>query len=141
MKNIIKKILKEEFGDDLDWIKDNSISGEELRELILQTNAISIPFETVSGDLDLRGTSIKDLGNLQSVEGSLDLWRTSIESLSNLQSVGGDLDLYETPIKDLGNLQSVGGILDIRKTPISKKYSEGEIKNNVEVGGFSSYNT
>ena len=90
---------------------------------------------SVGGDLDLYDTPIKSLGNLQSVGGYLDLGRTPIESLGNLQSVGGYMDLEHTSIKSLGNLQSVGGKLDLRETPISKKYSEQEIRQMVNVDG------
>jgi hypothetical protein len=69
----------------------------------------------VGGDLNLRETPIKDLGNLQ--------------------SVGGYLDLYGTPIKDLGNLQNVGGHLYLVGTPMSKKYSKQEIRQMVQVNG------
>ena len=154
MKHIIKKILREEI-DDFDWIRDNSISGKELRDLILQTGATSIPFDKVGGYLNLYGTPIKSLGNLQIVEGYLDLEGTPIESLGNLESVGGYLDLYRTPIKslgnlesvegnlslkgtpieDLGNLQSVEGNLNLRETSLAKKYSEAEIRQMVQVGG------
>jgi len=134
MKNLIKKILKEEF-DELEWMKSNSIDGEELRELILQTSATTIPFDEVSDDLYLMGTPIQSLGNLQSVGGYLSLVWTPIQSLGNLQSVGGDLYLGETRIESLGNLQSVGGDLYLWGTPISKKYSEEEIRQMIQVGG------
>ena len=77
MKHIIKKIIREEI-DDFDWIRDNSISGKELRDLILQTGVTSIPFDKVGGYLDLEGTPIKSLGNLQSVGSYLDLRETSL---------------------------------------------------------------
>jgi hypothetical protein len=133
MKYLIKKILKEEL-DELGWMKSKSIDGKELRDLLIQTKVTSIPFEHVDSSLDLWGTEIKSLGNLQSVGGDLDLYGTPIKSLGNLQSVGGDLGLHNTEIKDLGNLQSVGG-LDLYGTPISKKYSEEEIRQMVRVGG------
>ena len=135
MKKIIKKIIREEI-DDFDWIRDNSISGEELRDLILQTGATSIPFDRVEGYLYLYDTPIKSLGNLQSVGGYLNLVGTPMESLDNLQNVGGDLYLWGTQIQDLGNLQSVGGYLDVRRTPLAKKYSEEEIRQMVQVGGY-----
>jgi hypothetical protein len=50
-------------------------------------------------------------------------------------SIGGYLNLDGTPIKSLGNLQSVGGYLDLYGTPISKKYSEQEIRDMVNVDG------
>ena len=150
----IKKIIKEEI-DDFDWIRDNSISGEELRDLILQTGATSIPFDKVGGDLYLKGTPIEDLGNLESVGGYLSLRETQIKTLGNLESVGGylnlvgtpieslgnlqreggDLYLRETPIQDLGNLESVGGDLNLWETPFAEKHSEAQIRQIVQVGG------
>jgi hypothetical protein len=91
--------------------------------------------QSVGGDLDLRRTAIESLGNLQSVGGDLDLRRTAIESLENLQSVGVNLDLIRTPIKSLGNLTSVGGYLDLTETPLSKMYTEGQIRQMIDVGG------
>ena len=125
---------------------------DNLQELIkLKGN----PPYSISGDLDLRGTSIKSLGNLQSVGeslyleetpieslgnlqsvgGNLFLHTTLIESLGNLQSVGGDLYLIGTLIESLGNLQSVGGNLVLYKTPISKMYSTKQIRQMVNVEG------
>lgn len=89
----------------------------------------------VGGNLRLRKTPIESLGNLTYVGGNLNLINTPIKSLGNLQTVGGDLFLEDTPIESIGNLQSVGGNLDIFLTPISKKYSEEEIRQMVNVGG------
>ena len=51
---------------------------DNLQELIkLKGN----PPYSISGDLDLRGTSIKSLGNLQSVGGYLDLMGTPISKM------------------------------------------------------------
>jgi hypothetical protein len=91
------------------------------------------PPYTIDGDLDLRQSEIKSLGNLISVGGALHLYKSTIESLGNLQYVGGYLNLYETNVESLGNLQYVGGNLDLRITPISRKYSEKEIRQMVNV--------
>ena len=93
------------------------------------------PPYTIGGNLDLEGTPIESLGNLISVEGYLDLSNTPIEYLENLESVGGGLALYGTPIKSLGNLQSVRLNLFLINTPLSKKYTEEEIRQMVDVGG------
>jgi hypothetical protein len=90
---------------------------------------------SVGGKLDLLRTPIESLGNLQSVGGWLILRGTPIESLGNLQSVGGDFYLSDTPIESLGNLISVGGNLTLENTPLSKKYTEEEIRQMVDVGG------
>ena len=50
-------------------------------------------------------------------------------------SIGGSLNLKNSPIESLGNLTSVVGDLDLRETPISKKYSEQEIRQMVNVDG------
>jgi hypothetical protein len=60
---------------------------------------------------------------------------TPIESLGNLTSVGGNLDLYWTQIESLGDLTSVGGYLDLMETQISKKYTEEEIRQMIDVKG------
>jgi len=91
--------------------------------------------QSVGGHLNLFNTPIQSIGNLQSVGGDLNLNKTPIKSLGNLQSVGGDLYLIRTPIQSLGNLQSVGGNLYLYETPISKKYSEEEIRQMVNVEG------
>ena len=79
---------------------------------------------------------LESKGNpLYSIKGDLDLEKTPVESIGNLQSVGGYLDLGRTPIESLGDLQSVGGNLYLNDTPISKKYSEEEIRQMVNVGG------
>jgi len=113
------------------------------------------PDFTIDGDLDLRNTSIKSLGNLTSVGDELDLEDTTIESLGKLTSVDGSLSLSYTPIKSLenvvsvggslylthssieslGNLTTVGGNLYLEDTPISEKYTEEEIRSQVEVNG------
>jgi hypothetical protein len=89
----------------------------------------------VGYDLYLADTPIKSLGNLTSVGGSLNLEYTPIESLGNLQSVGGYLDLAFTPIESLKNLKSVGGDLRLFGTPLSRKYTEEEIRQMVDVKG------
>jgi hypothetical protein len=60
---------------------------------------------------------------------------TPIKSLGNLTHVGGNLFLENTPIESFGNLKSVGGNLDIFLTPISRKYSEEEIRQTINVAG------
>ena len=93
------------------------------------------PPYSISGNLRLRNTPIKSLGNLTYVGGNLFLEDTPIESLGNLQSVGGGLDLYDSSIESLGDLTFVGGDLYLNGTPISKKYSKEEIRQMVNVGG------
>jgi len=129
----LRKIIREEIG--LEWIQEEWIEGKELRELLLQTGADTIPFKEVRGNLNLYGTAIKDLGSLQYVRGDLNLGGTAIKDLGSLQTVNGYLYLRGTPIKDLGSLQSVGGDLYIGTTPVSKKYSEREIRAMVNVQG------
>jgi len=90
---------------------------------------------SVGGDLILQGSTIESLGNLTSVGGYLDLGRTEFESLGNLTSVGGDLYLTLSRVKSLGNLAYVGNSLFLRRTPLSKKYTEEQIRQMVNVGG------
>ena len=73
------------------------------------------------------------------VGGELDLYKTPVKSLGNLKTVGGNLNLAFTPIESLGDLTYVGGNLYLRETPISKKYTEREIRQMVNVKGKINY--
>ena len=89
----------------------------------------------IDSDVDLRERQdIESLGSLIEVKGNLILRYTSIKSLGNLTSVGGYLNLDDTPIQSLGNLTSVGRDLMLQQTPISKKYTEKQIRDMVQVG-------
>ena len=50
-------------------------------------------------------------------------------------TIDGDLDLRDTSIESLGNLTTVNGYLYLTDTPISEKYTEKEIRSQVEVKG------
>ena len=110
------------FNDDWDFLQE-------------YLNMIGNPPYKLIGDLDLYGSDIKSLENLQSVGGWLYLRETNIKSLGNLQHVGGDLILRYSNIKYLGNLQSVGGYLNLTATPLSEKTTEEEIRKQVDVKG------
>ena len=160
MKDLIKKILREEVEEKvlvipgLQYFGDTKSPDERLETWNKVLSYVGDRKFKINSDLDLAGTPIKSLGNLQSVGGDLYLRGTPIQSLGNLQSVGGDLllggtpiqslgnlqsvgvlYLGGTPIQSLGNLQSVGGSLDLEYTPISEKYSEEEIRQMVNVEG------
>jgi len=113
MKNLIKKILKE---NEFDWVKEHEFTQDEVIQHIKDNNITEWTFG-------------------EHWDGKLELYGTNITSLGNLESVGGYLDLEETKITSLGNLQSVGGYLDLEETPISKTHSEEQIRQSVQVDG------
>jgi hypothetical protein len=86
-------------------------------------------WNTLQRFLQLKGNPLYSIG------GRLDLFNTPIKSLGNLTSVGGYLDLRNTPIESLGNLTSVEGDLDLVNTPISKKYTENQIRDIINIEG------
>jgi len=112
---------------------DFTITGElDLEDTTIE----SLGNLTAVGDtLYLSYTPIKSLGNVVSVGGGLYLTSSSIESLGNLTTVGGNLGLTQSKIESLGNLTSVGGYLDLRYTPMSEKYTEEEIRSQVDIKG------
>ena len=112
--------------------KDGDVAWNRLQKFLEKKGN---PPYSISGDLTLRGTPIKSLGNLQSVGGNLGLIDTPIKSLGNLQSVGGSLDLEGTPIESLGNLKFVGGYLDLQGTPLSNEYTREQIREMINVEG------
>jgi ribosomal protein S13 len=87
------------------------------------------------GNLDLTPYYINSIGNLKTVGGDLDIVSSDIKSLGDLESVDGYLNLYDTKIDSFGKLKYVGKGLYINSTPLSKKYSEDEIRQMINVGG------
>jgi hypothetical protein len=121
-----------EYKGDLTWLEGLvSVSGY----LNLFGSSIeSLPnLQSVGRFLNLSDTPIKSFGNLQSVGGFLSLIDTPIESLGNLQYVGDNLYLSDTPIKSFGNLKSVGGSLSLNKF-LAEKYTDEEIRSMINVG-------
>ena len=110
----------------------NRILKEEEEQKVLRIPSLKL----FNNDWDLLQKFLERKGNPPyTFGGDLDLEGTPIESLGNLISVEGKLDLRLTPIKSLGNLQSVGGSLDLEGTPLSRKYTEEEIRQMVDVVG------
>jgi hypothetical protein len=150
-----KRILREEEEQKVLRIPSLKFFNYDWYELQKFLKSKGNPPYSIGGDLDLEGTPIESIGNLISVEGYLGLENTPIKSLGNLKSVGGglylrgisikslgdltsvggSLDLENSSIESLGNLQSVGGSLDLRETPLSRKYTEKQIRQMVDVGG------
>ena len=124
MKDLIKKILKEESKDEyifeipnLSFIPNADLETpkgktEAWNELLRLLNGKPFIFD---GDLNLERTDIISLGNLKSVNGYLDLFGCDqLTSLGNLKSVNGYLDLRLCKkLTSLGNLQSVNGDLKL----------------------------
>ena len=116
MKDLIRKILKEyEEEEKILVVPSLKYFGDDWNVLQLFLNSKGNPKWKLLDDLDLDNTPI--------------------ESLGNLISVGGYLYLNDTGIKSLDNLQSVGGYLHSVNTSLSKKYTEEEIRQMVDVKG------
>ena len=113
MNNLIRKILKE-YKEEILVVPSLKYFGDDWNALQLFLKTKGNPKWKILGDLNLS--------------------HNTTESLGNLISVGGGLNLYNTPIKSLGNLQSVEGSLFLNDTPISKKYTEEEIRQMIDVG-------
>ena len=100
-----------------------------------EQKVLELPGLDYFGSWDILQKFLERRGNpLFSIDGDLDLRKSDIRSLGNLVSVSGNLDLTHSSIKSLGNLESVGGHLYLRNTPISKMYSEDEIREMIDVG-------
>jgi hypothetical protein len=97
--------------------------------------------EHYEGDLDLKLTPIKSLGNLKYVGGYLDLSGTKIKSLGDLEEVGGNfsfggsLRLYNCKeLSSFGELKKIGGLLNLIGCPLSE-LSDEKIRSQVEIKG------
>jgi hypothetical protein len=116
IENIIRRVLR-----------------EEQEEKILKIPGIRY----FNNDWNLLQKFLESQGNPRySIGGDLDLYKSNIETLGNLVRVEGDLDLGVCwNLKSLGNLEYVGRDLKLDHTPLSKKYTEEQIKDMVEVVG------
>jgi hypothetical protein len=153
MKQLIRKILKEQ--DEVINAPDLDFFDNDWEQLLEFTRGRKF---RVRGNMDLMYICPETLGNLVSVDGNLILWDCrNFSSLGSLERVGRSLDLsYCNNLTSLGSLERVGGWLDLRgcknltslgdleyvggdlylrDTPITKKYSEEEIREMVEVKG------
>ena len=119
--NLLQRFLEKKGNPPYKIINDLNLGGSNIESLG--------NLQSVGGYLNLKGTNIESLGNLKSVGGSLDLYGTNIESLGKLESVGGYLNLCKTNIESLGNLEYVGGELDLRRTRLSQKMTKEDISN------------
>ena len=118
-----KKILREE--DEL------LLKRQQLEKVI---HIPSLKF--FNDDWNLLQKFLKSKGNPPyTIGGDLDLRRTPIKSLGNLTSVGGYLDLRNTPIESLGKLTSVGDDLYLEDTTLSINYTKKQIRKMVDVSG------
>ena len=90
----------------------------------------------IDGNLDLRKSTIKSLGNLEYVGGELDLrYCEELSDLGNLRYVGEGLFLNKTNITSLKNLEYVGHYLSLSETPLADRMSIDDIKNKFEIKG------
>jgi hypothetical protein len=114
IENIIRRVLREEQEEEK-LLKIPGIRYFNNDWNILQKflESQGYPRYSIGGDLDLRDSDVKSLGNLVRVEGDLDLYYSDVESLGDLEYVGGDLNLIDTDIETLGKLERVEGFLTL----------------------------
>jgi hypothetical protein len=126
IENIIRRVLREEQEEQILKIPGLKFFNNDWNVLQMFLESQGNPRYSIGGDLNLRRTDIKSLGNLVRVEGSLDLGNTMIESLGNLEYVGNALNLDNCfNLKSLGKLKHVGSWLDLSRTKLK---SLGELK-------------
>ena len=115
IENIIRRVLREQEEENLSELPPIDDFFDSNWNLVLNfMNRYPNKKFYYHGDLNLRGSDIKSLGNLVRVEGNLDLYgNESFQSLGNLEYVGSYLNLRYTKIETLGNLVRVEGDLDL----------------------------
>ena len=93
------------------WFEDKQIDWlEKCRQKMIKFVVPNWIKDGVGGSLNLGGTKVTSLGELQSVGGSLYLGDTKVTSLGELQSVGGSLYLGDTKVTSLGDVVVKGQI-------------------------------
>jgi hypothetical protein len=115
IENIIRRVLREQEEEKLLKIPGFRFFNNDWNILQKFLESQGHPRYSIGGDLNLRDSDVKSLGNLVRVDGDLDLASCqNLESLGNLEYVGDGLDLFDCKnLKSLGNLEYVGGGLDL----------------------------
>ena len=120
IENIIRRVLREQEEEKLLKIPGFRFFNNDWNILQKFLESQGHPRYSIGGDLNLRDSDVKSLGNLVRVDGDLDLASCqNLESLGNLEYVGDGLDLFDCKnLKSLGDLEYVGGNLDSWRTDI-----------------------
>jgi hypothetical protein len=119
--------------NDSDFKKSNNKSEKDTTERSIY-DGIEDEVTKIDGNLEI--DYITDLNDLVEVTGNVSVHNDEIESLQNLEVIGGKLWITSKSLVDFGNLKSVGSDLIIGDTsPLSKKYTEEDIRNMINVGG------
>ena len=108
IENIIRRVLREEQEEQILKIPGLKFFNNDWNILQKFLESQGNPRYSIGGDLNLRESDIKTLGNLVKVEGTLNLNNCgNLQSLGKLEYVGDALDLRNTKIETLGNLNYV----------------------------------
>jgi hypothetical protein len=119
IENIIRRVLREEQEEQILKIPSLKFFNNDWDLLQKFLESQGNPRYSIGGNLDLRDSDVKSLGNLVRVEGDLNLTDCkNLVSLGDLEYVGDFLDLRGTDIKTLGNLEYVGGGLGLSSCDI-----------------------
>ncbi|MCF8339627.1 MAG: hypothetical protein K9I82_01500 [Chitinophagaceae bacterium] len=122
----ILKFIKEKEGRKLPEAWFHSLKKHELiQELENHPDDTQYRYDF---NLNLSKSRIKKLPSNLFVKGALDLsYCKGLTKWPDRLEVRDDLNLRESGILELPNKLSVWGLLDLRETPLSKKYTEDEI--------------
>ena len=138
MKDLIKKILKEE-TEDKDLIVPYRLEDRSERYKRIIYKKIQEYIKNGSyWDLDLTYTPIESLpSNLKTVYGSLWLEKSKINKLPDDLTVSRSLDIDNTLIDTIPSGLKVGGSLYVTGTPLLKNYNKFMIQQMIEdKGGY-----
>ncbi len=129
MRNLIKKILKEEFQEEKLWeVKFDMFEGdydfERYRNMLEVYHKIKdkkgFTGIKIHGDLDLQQGlgNIENLDDLVEITGNLNLNYTILTSLPNLKKVGGRFVAADSEIVSLNDLEYIGRDLILKESQI-----------------------
>ena len=130
IENIIRRVLREEQEEQILKIPGFRFFNNDWNILQKFLESQGNTKCSMVGDMDLRNTDIKSLGNLVRVEGELNLMSCkNLVSLGGLEYVGGDLSLYFCQnLETLGNLNYVGESLYLDADYIKTLESLGDLQ-------------
>lgn len=119
IKNKDTKTILEYFGHNVEEDEDGKLTIDcynqlkqnySYSDLGINENDLFKDIKQVKGNVNLNGSNVTSLGNLENIDGDLCLWGAILESFGNLKRVGRDISRGTQALPSVLSLDSIGNI-------------------------------
>lgn len=119
IENKDTKTILEYFGHNVEEDEDGKLTIDcynqpkqnySYSDLGIKENDLFKDIKQVKGNVDLNGSNVTSLGNLENIDGDLYLWGVKLESFGNLKRIGRDISRGAQALPSVLSLDSIGNI-------------------------------